>query len=296
MTRFLIHKQQLLIALLVLFAILATPITAIAKNPLVITRTGTTPAGFSRVFSKQVEVFKVPVFATSNTPDDKLLHAASVLAQYLDNDADGMADNQLVLRSLQERRGAMIMFSSEREAMRVDIHRHITERVWDRMILVALFAEETRPNGSNKGLFDATYEEVLHLITSAGYAYAYPQVFGERSGTQIANAMDQARGGHFPKVPRAYPATAWYTYYDRTCDYRCQITEYIYWGITSLLGAQQFPGRYQQISNEWRLNTAAKLKQGDSALYALLSDPKYAFPTTLPDGNYEPRQVRRPEN
>ena len=88
------------------------------------------------------------------------------------------------------------------------------------------------------------------------------------SGTTIAKAMDKARGGHFRSVPDRYPDGAWYTYDDRTCDYGCQITEYIYWGLTSLLGAQGFPGRAEQIGNEWRLNTPTKLKAGDRLIGA----------------------------
>ena len=282
-------QKQSWIALTLLLSVFYTTLDAMGQTPLEIMPTGNKPEGFVGLFSKKVEVFEVPIYATRDTPNTKLLHAANVLAQYLDNDADGIPDNKRVLKALKERNGAMVMFATERAARRVDIHEFIPERVWDRMIVVALFGEETRPGGSANGVFDATYEEVLHLITSAGYAHVYPRVFGERKGTQIAKAMDKARGGHFNKVPRAYPQKAWYTYYDRTCDYRCQITEYIYWGITSLIGAQDFPNRLQEISGEWRLNTAVKVKSGDPDLYALLSDPKYSFPKKLPDGNYKPR-------
>jgi len=134
--------------------------------------------------------------------------------------------------------------------------------------------------------FDATLEEVLHVITQFGYAEAYPEVFGERAAAALAKAVDKARGGHFKRVPRRYPKGAWFTYDDRTCDYASQITEYIYWGLTSILGAQAYPGRFEDIRNEWRLNTAAKVKEGDPELYRLLTDPKYKFPTVLPDGTY----------
>ena len=130
---------------------------------------------------------------------------------------------------------------------------------------------------------------VLHSITQFGYAGAYPEVFGERPGTAIAKVMDEARGGHFRSVPDRYPDGGWYTYDDRTCDYGCQITEYVYWGLTSLLGGQDFAGRRENIDNEWRLNTPAKLKAGDPGLYRLLTDPKYRFPTALPDGSYRPK-------
>jgi len=124
------------------------------------------------------------------------------------------------------------------------------------------------------------------VITQFGYAEAYPEVFGERAAAALAKAVDKARGGHFKRVPRRYPKGAWFTYDDRTCDYASQITEYIYWGLTSILGAQAYPGRFEDIRNEWRLNTAAKVKEGDPELYRLLTDPKYKFPTVLPDGTY----------
>ncbi len=50
--------------------------------------------------------------------------------------------------------------------------------------------------------------------------------------------MDIARGGHFTSVPTTYPSNAIYHYYDRTCEYDCMGTEFIYWALTSLLNGQ----------------------------------------------------------
>jgi len=260
------------------------------QSSLKITSVGDEPEGFDRLFSKRVDVFDINIFATRETPNEKVLHAANILAQYLDNDSDGLPDNKLVIQAIQRGKGTVAMYATERAAEAVDVHRYIPERVWDRMSIVGLYGEETHPGGGTTGVFDATYEEILHLITSVGYANAYPRVFGEKPGTAIAEAMDKARGGHWRRVPRRYPNGAWFTYYDKTCDYACQITEYIYWGLTSILGAQDFPGRLEDISEEWRLNTAAKVEKGDPSLYKLLTDPKYSFPTTLPDGEYNPRK------
>jgi hypothetical protein len=59
--------------------------------------------------------------------------------------------------------------------------------------------------------------------------------------------MDIARGGHFKQIPKLYPAKSWYIYGDKTCDDSCQLQEYIYWSLTSLLGAQKSKSRSERF-------------------------------------------------
>ena len=98
--------------------------------------------------------------------------------------------------------------------------------------------------------------------------------------------MDLARGGRFNAVPDRYPEGAWYHYDDRTCDYRCMATEYFYWALTTLLGAQDAPERCAEIAREWEPCTAAQLEMRDPAVHRLLTDPQYKLPTVRPDGVY----------
>ena len=242
------------------------------------------PAAVRRVFNRQLKIFGIRVLATRRTPDAKLRHAAAILAGYLDNDRDGRVDNPQVVAAMVRQKATLVMFATEREAERLE--RTLPDRWQDSHQAVALFAEETHPGGAARRRFDASYEEIFHLITHAGYAAAYPAVFGMRPGSQLANAMDRARGGRFLRVPRRYPAKAWYTYDDRSCDYGCQTQEYIYWGMTSLLGAQSAEWRFRDIRQEWRLNTPKKFRAGDPMLYRLLTDSRYRFPKKLPDGKY----------
>jgi len=229
-------------------------------GPTVIIRTKqTVEVAESNRFPKHVEVFGVHVYATADSSDEIVLHVANVLAEYLDNDEDGVPDNQKVMDALIRGKA---------------VYRHSDD-------------DEVHPNGAAEGLFDASLEEVLHLITDEGYGVAYPEVFGRVPGTEISNALDKARGGRFMEVPEHYPEDAWFTYDDTTCDYDCQNSEYIYWVLTSILGAQDYPGRLEQIQREWRLNTREKVKEGDPDAYALFTDPKYKFPTVLPDGKYK---------
>ena len=98
--------------------------------------------------------------------------------------------------------------------------------------------------------------------------------------------MDLARGGQFDDIPSGYPNNAWYTYDDRTCDYGCQVTEYLYWALTSLLGAQDYPGRYDEIGHEWKANTPTLVQSMDPTVFAILTDSVYQLPMVLPDGTY----------
>ena len=147
-----------------------------------------------------------------------------------------------------------------------------------------LQADET----AQPGRFDAALEEVLHLISTAGYARVYPEAFDESAGSLLTAAMDLARGGRFPSVPGSYPEAAWYHYDDRTCDYRCMAVEYFYWALTTLLGGQGDPERCAEIRIEWEPCTPEALRSTDAAAHTLLTDPQYKLPTRLPDGDYSP--------
>ena len=227
-------------------------------------------------FTKQVEVFGLHIYATNTTGDEKLLHASNILAEYIDNDEDGVPDNPKIMKALIEGKGAIVMRKTQRE-----------RPTGPRPRGQGLYDEETIPNGRAQGRFDASLEEILHMVTDVGWAGAYPEVFNRVPGTQITNALDIARGGRLMEVPERYPEGAWFTYNDKTCDYDCMTSEYIYWALTSILGAQDYSGRLEQIGREWRLNTREKVKERDIAVYAILTNPEYKLPIVLPDGQYK---------
>ena len=247
--------------------------------------------GLKSALPKHVQVFGLFIQATDRVPDAKLLHAASITADFLDNDRNGKPDNPTVNDELWNERAAIVMGYDERELER--LHDRYGE-LFDNYTLQGLFATETLPNAGphnpKSSEFDASIEEILHIITSVGYAGVYPKVFGERRGTELANAMDIARGGYFRTVPSRYPADAWYSYDDRTCDYGCQVTEYVYWALTSLLDGQDFKNRGGDIEHEWKLNTPEKLRAKDKAVVKILTNAEYRLPTRLPDGKYQQKR------
>jgi hypothetical protein len=250
----------------------------------------------SSIFSKYVEVFGLRVLATSSVSDAKVLHTANVMAEYLDNDEDGLIDQPEVLNSLvgtsNTTISTMVLFASETEQNSLDSTLAALEALMSRT--QNLFADEIFEDGSQGENRDATLEEVLHLVTDKGWDEAFPAVWGESKGSSIANAMDTARGGYYETVPAAYPASAWYTYNDQTSDYPTQITEYVYWATTTYLGGQNWNGRiHSNFTSEWKPKTQAELNATDPAVVSLLTSSSYKFPVTqLPDGNYSGANLR----
>ncbi|RAP26156.1 hypothetical protein DID74_02430 [Candidatus Marinamargulisbacteria bacterium SCGC AG-333-B06] len=234
------------------------------------------------IFTKKTEVFDVKIYATAGVEDVRMLHAANVLAEYLDNNEDGHVDNLNIYQTIKDRQAYLVLYKDEDEEAEGGM-------IWS--FSQNLYNIEIFPEGSTPGNFDATLEEVLHLITDHGYAQAYPDIFGLKKGSQVANAMDRARGGYFKDTPSSYPSESWYHYYDDTCNYACMITEYLYWALTTKLGAQEYAGRSDEISEEWEVISSVNLQIKDSTIYSLIQTYQdlNILPDTLPDGSYLPK-------
>ncbi len=228
--------------------------------------------------NRQVNVFGIRVIAYKEVEETKILHAANILAQYLDNDEDGIVDNQRVLESLINKKATLVMWKNESDLKNIELEYESAQDLGN---------DETRPSWHvlQSGNFDASLEEIWHLISHVGYSSVYPEVFKEEKGSLISNAMDKSRGGYFKNIPSSYPKNAWYSYYDKTCDYSCMITEYFYWSMTSYLGAQK--NRLNEIHDEWKLNTKEKLQDKDILVNKLLTNSLYKLPKILPDGSYK---------
>ena len=255
----------------------------------------------SDFFSKFINVFGVYVISPEEVPISKMMHSAKVLASYLDNDEDGIPDDQQVLNNLLDKgKVAPVWTESTRESfwsdscqdyfnmnasMYVDTLSSTGEIVYgDSWTLGGL--ENARDNQAQDN-WDGNLEEIWHIVTD-GWADVYPDAFGTSydDPSELTEAMDTARGGRFREVPSAYPSNAWYGYYDSGCDYRCQAVEYVYWGLMSNMSALQIAGHCENVQDEWRICGRDEFSSVDSKLYNLLNNRGYAIPTNIPDGNY----------
>ena len=266
------------------------------------------------------DVFGLKIYASSSVAPSKVDHAAAVLAEYLDNDQDGVVDEQKVVDSLLGFKSGMVIHENEIEqAKNTKNYSDIVEKYG--VFLKDLHGIAIRPVGSRfvGGSFedDNSIEEILHMITVRGYSYAYPDTFGFEDSSpggdvegvwketsRLSKAARIARGGIDDEARDSYPEDAWYRRYDEGCLWGCIVNEYIYWGLVSYLGGLKHSCMdFDQVCDdhldagskffhEWELNTPEKIKDRDKALYKILTSEEYTLPSTLPNGKYSPRVIK----
>ena len=237
-------------------------------------------------FTKHVDVLGCfSIYAENNISDVKVLHAAAVAAELLDNDEDGIVDDPLIKVQLQNKQAFIPIFSYEgSNAENILFNNYQGDGA-----SAALYNNEIDPTQTGNWGDDATVEEVIHTINHVGHTNIYPNAFSlQPNSSLMSTAMDVARGGQFISVPNNYPASAWYHYDDWTCDYECMMIEYMYWAIVSYMGILDNPQTAAGIANEWEPYNATLLQNMDVLMYALITDPQYQLPLSAPDGNYCP--------
>ncbi|SVC23507.1 uncharacterized protein METZ01_LOCUS276361, partial [marine metagenome] len=174
-------------------------------------------------FSKYINVLGCfEVYAQQNISDEKVLHVAAVAAELLDNDEDGVVDDEALFNELQYQQALMPVFTYDGNSCMDDFEDHYDGDG----VSAVLFRNEIDPTQPGHWGDDATVEEVLHTINHVGHVSIYPDIFDlSPNSSIISDAMDIARGGQFIEVPNNYPEDAWYHYDDWTCDYECMAIE-----------------------------------------------------------------------
>ena len=192
-------------------------------------------------FPQHCSPFGISIFA-QGWPVAKFHHACNMMAQMLDNDQDGCADDATVVENMRLNQAGMGMFEDD-NSVNYDLFP-------DNFRGQDLYASETEPSCSGSDetadCRDAAIEEMFHLISVNGIGPVYPDHFSDcnndiSSLSVMQEQMDIARGGHFTSMPESYPSNAIYHYDDESCEYNCMATEFFYWTLTSMLNGQGKP-------------------------------------------------------
>jgi len=244
-------------------------------------------------FTKYVDVLGCFfIVAEISIPDTKVLHAAAVAAELLDNNEDGIVDDPLIESQLQNEQAFMPIFSSEGS----NAENLLFNNYNGNGASAVLYKNEMDPSQTGHWGNDATVEEVIHTINHVGHTNVYPSAFSMHPNSSLmSDAMDVARGGQFMNIPNPYPSSAWYHYDDWTCDYECMMIEYMYWAIVSYMGILDDAQTAAGIANEWEPYNATLLQSTDILMYDLITDPQYKLPLLSPDGNYCPNATNMSE-
>ena len=249
----------------------------------------TIPAGdlFYGAATKCIRVFGVMVMAVDSGPeitDAKLKHAATIAAEWLDNDEDGIVDSSAVNNAIREKKATVAVINGDGD-LGVFLNQVAGEIDGNAQEVGVGEMWPDNCKGCGQSEYDAAMEEILHLIQNNGWSQAYPDINDRGTATnKLTAAMDVARGGNFLSIPASYPASAWYTYNDATCDYTCQLTEYLFWLVTSAADGNSH--RCSKIEQEWDLCTRALVESTDALGWAILTDVSYNLPSVHPNGVY----------
>ena len=243
-------------------------------------------------FDKFVEVYGVYVVGSPGAPMNKVMHTAGVLAQYLDNDENGLPDDPRVASYLSNNNYIVPVWSvSDRENFWENARGSYCEDNIGMAASMYYDEDQWAIGGIQKtGQWDTNLEEVWHVV-SAGWYEVYPKYFGNKE-SMLHEAMDKARGGKFVEVPSKYPKSAWYTYNDKGCSYECQAHEYFYWILMANINALNLSYTDKCSPNdEWNICNRFDLKKMDILAYELLNNYDFIFPTKIPNGEYKPNII-----
>ena len=242
-------------------------------------------------FSQFVRVHGMYVVGDEDAPSEYVLHTANILAQYLDNDEDGIPDDQVVTDYLVANGFIVPVWTKD-----------IRENFWSsargtwcedniRTVASMYHADSQWAIGGieKAKIWDSNLEEVWHVVSEAWYR-VYPEYFNDKfddpRDSLLTEAVDAARGGYFEEAPKIYPAEAWYRYFD--CPYGCQVHEYFYWITVANIGALDPAITNWCPNEEWSICTKEELRIRDVRAYDLLNNHGFKLPTHIPDGSYSP--------
>ena len=242
-------------------------------------------------FQMFIDVFGLYVVAPSSAPEEYVIHSANVLAEYIDNDADGLPDDAAVLEHLQRQNVLVpVWVMSTREQF--EQNRRGTECEDGVTLVASMYYDEDQwaiGGIESAGKWDTNLEEIWHIVSIGWYA-TYPEFFGDEpsESSKLVNAMDAARGGRFFAIPDRYSESAWYAYYDDTCDYGCQLHEYFYWITMANIDALDpvLTSKCADSAHEWNVCSQSELEKVDVLAFDLLNNHGFNLPTNIPNGRY----------
>lgn len=245
---------------------------------------------FKTIFPKYLKMVNgISIIGGRGVTDEEIFHTADVINCYLTENEEwatktgsekGVLQTKLnkVKKHIKENKGGIMITKNEPKFIELFLAIFFID-----INIQDLYSFEINPKyikSGYKGRFDATLEEVLHMITDLGYAYAFPTKFSTELNSELGKYTKFSRGGNTGPGNNNYNENAYFTYDDETCDNNCMMTEYLYWIVTTNLGLQQ--NRLSGISHEWNWSQFEKTEEKHRKNVLKLCDEYFISDFILP--------------
>jgi len=245
-----------------------------------------TDPGFPSIFNgydslrsllpKWTTIFGIPVLGTATASVDAVKHAANMLASYLDNNFDGVVDNNALYAEFSDGLFAIVVYANaaEETSLTAQLGAFKVNRTF------SVFEDEMN-NFLGDGVGnqrDLASEKILKDLLIPRISNLHIPLSTTRPST-VTNAMDAARGGYQAGGTPGYnyPPFAWYT--DPTgLTYTNLVYEYLYLLTASVAGSLEW--RSGTITSLWDPYNDVLLQIQDVAGRNIIIDNTYGFPIT----------------
>ena len=146
-------------------------------------------AGMTRVAMP----FGVLLAADAGMPPAYVVEAAAILAEMMDQDLDGVADDPMVAAALARRDVAWLAMPMDPERWEREQLPRLMEDLGYDIIIPEWWMEVSGPEPDRRGRA-VMVEEVHHFMTQFGFSTVYPEVFGvEDWSSVLGRETDRAR-------------------------------------------------------------------------------------------------------
>ena len=229
---------------------------------------------FKTQLPKYTTVFGIPVLGTATVSDDAIKHAANMLASYLDNNFDGVADDTALLATFSSGLYGIVVYAdaAEESSLAGTFGAFAVNRTF------SVYQNEMNSYlgdgvGSQR---DLASEKILKNMLMPRISGLYTDLSTTRPST-LTTALDAARGGYQAGgVPGYnYPAFAWYT--DATgLNYNNLCYEYLYLLTASMAGSLAW--RSSTITSLFDHYNSVLLSANDAAGFSIANNSTYKLP------------------
>ena len=231
---------------------------------------------FKTQLPRYTTVFGIPVLGTATVSDLAIKHAANMLASYLDNDYNGVADNTALLATFSSGLYGIVVYAdaSEETSLASTFGSFAINRTF------SVYQSEMNSylgDGVNSQR-DLASEKILKNMLIPRISGLYTVLSTTRPST-LTTALDSARGGYQAGgvVNYNYPAFAWYT--DATgLNYNDLCYEYLYLLTATMAGSLSW--RSGTITALFDHYTSNLLSSNDAAGFSIANTASFYLPIT----------------